>query len=217
MGKRSICLDRFRLASEMKRQKRCQMVVWSRLGGGPRMLCRIIWAAMSVRRQMEGLDRVASRSRGGRFEDPGAPVLDHQDRQDLGEEPTARQGLAVRRQGVEIEQRFPAFEHEFNGLITNDKFCLSRTGRLTLTWWRRALRLRDQAPGSSTTVPDLESDRGGGHEVLLAGSSPDGASLGRSSAVGSGLHAHPGLECAQQPAGTDGGERPLPSSAGGEP
>jgi hypothetical protein len=22
-----------------------------------------------------------------------------------------------------------------NGLITNDKFCLSRTGRLTLNWW----------------------------------------------------------------------------------
>jgi hypothetical protein len=24
----------------------------------------------------------------------------------------------------------------FNGLITNDKFCMSRTARLQLSWWR---------------------------------------------------------------------------------
>ena len=30
----------------------------------------------------------------------------------------------------------------FNGIITNDKFCLSRTGQLKLNWWRRPLRLR---------------------------------------------------------------------------
>jgi site-specific DNA recombinase len=30
----------------------------------------------------------------------------------------------------------------FNGLITNDKFCLTRRGQLKLTWWRRPLRLR---------------------------------------------------------------------------
>ena len=41
---------------------------------------------------------------------------------------------------------FEVGEHGFNGLITNDKFCLSRTGRLALTWSRRPLRLRDQAP-----------------------------------------------------------------------
>jgi hypothetical protein len=201
----------------MKRQKRCQMVVWSRLGGGPRMLCRIIWAAMSVRRQMEGLDRVASRSRGGRFEDPGAPVLDHQDRQDLGEEPTARQGLAVRRQGVEIEQRFPAFEQKFNGLITNDKFCLSRTGRLALSWWRYPLRRRDPAPEGTDTVPDLEGDRGGGHETPLAGSPSDAAGFGRRSAVGSGLHAHSELGSGRHGLGARGGKRHLPTSSGGEP
>jgi hypothetical protein len=112
--------------------------------------------------------------------------------------------------------RLEVREHRLNGLITNDKFCLSRTGRLALTWWRRALRLRDPAPKGADTVPDLDSDRGGGHEVFLAGSSPDGASLGRSSAVGSGLHAHPGLGSVRQAAGARG-RRNLPTRSGGEP
>jgi hypothetical protein len=30
----------------------------------------------------------------------------------------------------------------FNGLITNDKFCMTRTGQLRLNHWRRPLRLR---------------------------------------------------------------------------
>jgi hypothetical protein len=30
----------------------------------------------------------------------------------------------------------------FNGLITNDKFCLTRRHQLHLTWWRRPLRKR---------------------------------------------------------------------------
>jgi hypothetical protein len=35
-------------------------------------------------------------------------------------------------------------EGELNGIITNDKFCLSRQGELQLTWWRRPLRLREK-------------------------------------------------------------------------
>jgi hypothetical protein len=34
------------------------------------------------------------------------------------------------------------FEPAFNGTITNDKFCMSRMGRLQLTWWRLPLRAR---------------------------------------------------------------------------
>ena len=30
-----------------------------------------------------------------------------------------------------------------NGTITNDKFCMTRWGRVELSWWRRPLRLRD--------------------------------------------------------------------------
>jgi hypothetical protein len=32
-----------------------------------------------------------------------------------------------------------------NGMITNDKFCLTRWGALELSWWRRPLRLRNAA------------------------------------------------------------------------
>ena len=38
-------------------------------------------------------------------------------------------------------------EERFNGLITNDKFCLTRRGELELTWWRRPLRLRKKDMG----------------------------------------------------------------------
>jgi hypothetical protein len=34
---------------------------------------------------------------------------------------------------------------ELNGMITNDKFCLTRRGALGLSWWRRPLRLRNAA------------------------------------------------------------------------
>lgn len=35
-------------------------------------------------------------------------------------------------------------EIELNGIITNDKFCLSRYSELQLTWWRRPMRLREK-------------------------------------------------------------------------
>jgi hypothetical protein len=41
----------------------------------------------------------------------------------------------------------------FNGLITNDKFCLSRSGRLVLNWWRLPLRLRDRAREGQAQFP----------------------------------------------------------------
>jgi hypothetical protein len=34
---------------------------------------------------------------------------------------------------------------DINGMITNDKFCLTRRGALGLSWWRRPLRLRNAA------------------------------------------------------------------------
>jgi hypothetical protein len=41
---------------------------------------------------------------------------------------------------------------EFNGLITNDKFCFTREVRLKLTWWRRALKQRSAASFSATIL-----------------------------------------------------------------
>jgi len=118
---------------------------------------------------------------------------------------------------ADVERLLDPAEEQLNGLITNDKFCLSRTGRLALSWWRYPLRLRDPAPEGADTVPDLEDDRGGGHETPLAGSPPDAAGFGRRSAVGSGLHAHSELESDRQGVGARGGKRHLPTSSGGEP
>jgi Ni,Fe-hydrogenase III small subunit len=39
----------------------------------------------------------------------------------------------------------PTPEVILNGMITNDKFCLTRRGALGLSWWRRPLRLRNAA------------------------------------------------------------------------
>ncbi len=33
----------------------------------------------------------------------------------------------------------------FDGIITNDKFCFTRYGKLRLSWWRRPLRLRERS------------------------------------------------------------------------
>jgi hypothetical protein len=38
---------------------------------------------------------------------------------------------------------FVVGEEGFDGMITNDKFCLTRNGELELSWWRRPLRLRE--------------------------------------------------------------------------
>ena len=40
----------------------------------------------------------------------------------------------------------PAVE-QINGTITNDKFCMSRTAHLHLSWWRLPLRAREQVTG----------------------------------------------------------------------
>ncbi|MDX2030717.1 MAG: hypothetical protein SF339_08610 [Blastocatellia bacterium] len=42
----------------------------------------------------------------------------------------------------ESEIPFDVAEAFLNGLIINDKFCLSRRHELNLTWWRRPLKLR---------------------------------------------------------------------------
>jgi len=49
---------------------------------------------------------------------------------------------------LKAAQQQPLFakaEEMFNGMITNDKFCLTRWGALELSWWRRPLRLRNAA------------------------------------------------------------------------
>ena len=43
---------------------------------------------------------------------------------------------------AQAQARFQLPVQELNGMITNDKFCCTRWGRLQLSWWRRPLRLR---------------------------------------------------------------------------
>ena len=82
--------------------------------------------------------------------------------------------------------RFEVGEHGFNGLITNDKFCLSRPGRLVLSWWRYPLRRRDQEQAQRGAVPDTDGDRGGAHAAPMAGPPPDAAGrrTGRAGGIG---------------------------------
>jgi len=78
-------------------------------------------------------------------------------------------------------------ESHFNGLITNDKFCLSRTARLTLTWSRRPLRLRDQSTGEPVYPSDETSHCGGTDETPVENSPRVETGPGRATPMGSGL------------------------------
>jgi hypothetical protein len=66
---------------------------------------------------------------------------------------------------------FEIAEHFFNGLITNDKFCMTRTGQLRLNHWRRPLRLRASDTGQKVYSASEESDCGGSHETPVENSS----------------------------------------------
>src|SRR5262249_38071038 len=47
---------------------------------------------------------------------------------------------------------FGVTEGDFDGLITNDKFCCVRRLRLSLSWWHRPLRLRGSALQSDVAL-----------------------------------------------------------------
>ncbi len=64
--------------------------------------------------------------------------------------------------GLETIAIIPGALAYIDGLITNGKFCCARRVRLSLTWWRRPLRLRgsalrrDVAPAGEPDDPDLD-------------------------------------------------------------
>ena len=45
---------------------------------------------------------------------------------------------------MQVQMVFEQAKGQFNGTITNDKFCMSRTGHLRLSWWRLPLRAREK-------------------------------------------------------------------------
>jgi hypothetical protein len=102
-------------------------------------------------------------------------------------------------QGFDPAAGFPNPEENFNGLITNDKFCLIRTGRLVLSWWRRPLRLRDPAP--ATYLHEVSVPRGGAYEAVMASAPIAADEPGRGAAVGSGLPAPAALGDANRAGG----------------
>src|SRR5262245_61443982 len=60
----------------------------------------------------------------------------------------------------------------FNGVVTNDKFCWTRFGRLSLSFWRRPLRLRAVAASGEHATPSetaMQGLGGGSDAPLLAG------------------------------------------------
>ena len=82
---------------------------------------------------------------------------------------------------------------DINGLITNDKFCVSRVARLQLTWSRYEVwRQRTAAP---KTNPSVEIHFCGGcHETTMADSPADDGVNGRPTAMGSSLPMAAGVE-----------------------
>jgi hypothetical protein len=104
-----------------------------------------------------------------------------------------------------------------NGLITNDKFCMSRTGRLELTWWRRPRRLRSQVAGKWAYSPDERVHRGGAYEAPVETSPTAASDPGRGASVGPSLPAPSAMGHSDR-AESDAGVRVLPpSDAGGVP
>src|SRR5664279_1998406 len=78
----------------------------------------------------------------------------------------------------------------FNGLITKDKFCMVRRGKLKLNHWRRQLRLRKDQTKEYSTQKEIECR--GNDETTMA-STTDGAEMrGWAKAMGPSLSAGAG-------------------------
>ena len=84
-----------------------------------------------------------------------------------------------------------------NGMITNDKFCMIRQGRVQLRWSRRPYRFR---PRKSDYAPDEIRQEESRHETPLADTAAVPADGGRGAAVGSGLSIPRRLDHAPQAA-----------------
>ena len=77
---------------------------------------------------------------------------------------------------------------DINGMITNDKFCLSRNGQLQLSWSRIGLYECRRSQRPKVGYPSRNTDHSGGKcETTMASSSPDQSEIGRAATLGSGL------------------------------
>jgi len=85
-----------------------------------------------------------------------------------------------------------------NGLITNDKFCLSRVSRQKLRYARRPRTLPCQAV-DSYAYPRDEEHRGGANEATVERPSSVSADNECRAAVGPGLPTSPGMDSTDRP------------------
>lgn len=76
---------------------------------------------------------------------------------------------------------------DIDGMITNDKLCLSRMSKLTLTWSRYDVYLQRMAKASVEYPLDEPVHQGGNYGTALAHSATDESTSGRPTALGSGL------------------------------
>jgi hypothetical protein len=93
-----------------------------------------------------------------------------------------------------------------DGLITNDKFCFSRTGKLKLNWWRRPLRLRHRSVEIHSTLLKDEKLSGGTNDTRVDDTQTNSATERRGPAVGPGL---------SKPSEMEQGENPIVKITGG--
>src|SRR4030095_4707365 len=81
-----------------------------------------------------------------------------------------------------------------NGLVTNDKFCLSRQSQIKLRWSRKPYRSR---PRKSAYAHTETSQQGGYHEPPLADTASVSGGGRRHATVGPSLSTSPAMEPAE--------------------
>src|SRR4051794_5934837 len=105
--------------------------------------------------------------------------------------------------GLGAHRVVPAALGGGDGVIINDKFCLTRRGHLHLSWWRRALR---QRPVSYSRGVSAESPSPGGSHATAMDSAPDlSAPSGRTTTLGPGLPATARRDQPRRPKGKPNG------------
>jgi len=82
----------------------------------------------------------------------------------------------------------------FNGLITNDKFCLSLVSSQKLSWVRGPRVGVGERRGPASHPEGVRPPSGGEHATKVAGSTSVAAEVRRRAAVGSGLSTSPGVD-----------------------
>ena len=103
----------------------------------------------------------------------------------------------------------------FNGLITNDKFCLSRVSRQKLRYARRSRTIPCQAVDSYAYSRD-EEHRGGANEATVESPSSVSADHECRAAVGPDLPTSPGMDATERPGFRSTGFVSPSTGSGGE-